>query len=96
MKVNNDKQDEHNLLKQIANLESLYLVPYFYLILWVFLMGWYFVEFYFCNLNKENKGFEFCDSRILNFTLFFKMSELLKISRKTGTSKMHIYFFARI
>ena len=69
MKVNNDKQDEHNLLKQIANLESLYLVPYFYWILWVFLMGWYFVEFYFCNLNKENKGFEFCDSSILNFTL---------------------------
>ena len=59
-------------------------------------MGGYFVEFYFCDLNKENKGFEFCDSSILNFTLFFKMSKLLKISRKTGTSKMHIYFFARI
>ena len=33
MKVNNDKQ--HNLLKQIANLKNLYLVPYCYLILWV-------------------------------------------------------------
>ena len=51
------------------------------------------MEFYFCDLHKENKGFEFCDSSIFNFTLFFKMSELLKISRKTGTSKMHIYFF---
>ena len=59
-------------------------------------MGGYFVEFYFCDLNKENKGFEFCDSSILSFIFFFKMSELLQISRKTGTSKMHIYFFARI
>lgn len=70
-----------------------------YLILWVLYSkifdGGVFGGILFLQLNKKNKGFEFCDSSILNFTLFFKMSELLKISRKTGTSKMHICFFAQ-